>query len=419
VTENNIDTSKFAEYQLYEPADIAGMSDRLYQNEQFRSGAITNPEFSYPLLNRDELEVSGLAYDSALATETDKAEIQRLEARRAGVAIALASLDLQEAATHTDRWFAGRDITARSFERYGEMKPEYFWPVVLKWQKVAESFKPGNMFAEVTQKRVLAWLPEVPEGVDMQPPIDHDTLDLVRGEVMTYMEPVLRDVPKEGEFSAEQTAVITQRALENTGLASEGWVVVVSDTAAIFSVRNSKKQVIVPNRHAASDEPRVFSGQELYRLLPHEIGVHAMRRDKSLGSDFEEGIGILVEAVVTNETDGVAIRRAEDRYLHTGLAAGLDGSLRNARQVFNITWRLEAMRRATDGIITPTIEAEAKATVQPFIDNIFRGTNHKLPGVAYTKAKVYLEGIMQAVEYAREHADEPDWLGQLVRNGRA
>jgi hypothetical protein len=135
--------------------------------------------------------------------------------------------------------------------------------------------------------------------------------------------------------------------------------------------------------------------------------------------EAEEGLGILMECVVSNTSKGVAIKRAEDRYLHYGLAKGMGGKPRNARQVFEITWRLEALQLSKDGIVKPAIEAEAKLSVQAHIDNLFRGTDHKLPGVHYGRAKLYLEGIAVVADYARAHGTEAGWLQRALKDSVA
>lgn len=59
------------------------------------------------------------------------------------------------------------------------------------------------------------------------------------------------------------------------------------------------------------------------------------------------------------------------------------------------------------GVITPEIE-EAKSTTTAHIENIFRGTDYALPGKIYAKAKIYLDGIVEAVKLVPDDGNDKD-----------
>ena len=70
-------------------------------------------------------------------------------------------------------------------------------------------------------------------------------------------------------------------------------------------------------------------------------------------------------------------------------------------------WSLLAVKYAEDGFITEAVEARAKKEATVHDDNAFRGTNWAMPGVIYSKLKVYYEGIMKdAAYYRRAIADD-------------
>jgi hypothetical protein len=56
---------------------------------------------------------------------------------------------------------------------------------------------------------------------------------------------------------------------------------------------------------------------------------------------------------------------------------------------------------AKDGQIDETLMDKAKAQATTHVENAFRGTNFAMPGVIYTKLKVYYEGLAKNVAYFR------------------
>jgi hypothetical protein len=412
MTASPIDTGRCAEYELFEPADEAGARARQQEVDLFLAGKVTNPVYEYPKLDAGLIDDTLDAFYGAMGKTEDPSERVALAGRLAGVAIANSSLMLQVAPSHSMRWYSGQELVRNTEARYGEIRPELFWPVLAERLAIVEGFEPGNLHAEMTKQRLLELVPAVPEGTETCDVLDKELLDAIRPAVLAHVQPLLDVIPEEGKFTSDEITTFANQAIDAVGLRERGWTVVQKQTTKLFSVNSARKEIIVPN----PSQDFTKSAADLRRLFPHEIGIHAMK-ETVLDDEFEEGLGLLVEAVVSGKTDGIAVNRAKNRYLHAGLAMGVDGILRNARQVFEVTWRLEAMKLAKNGIITPEIEAKAKSTMHAHIDNGFRGTDHRLPGVAYIKLKIYLEGIGAAATYAREHRDDPNWLQNVLANG--
>lgn len=412
-------TSRFVEYELFEPDSTELALEQSRQKEAFRKGEVTNPIIDYPQLEADNLIALDSRFDVEISGEEDGSSKNKLSNRQKGLKIAIASALHNQSETHTDRWVNGNEITISSENRYGEIKPELFTPLLVDAHEEVARFIPGDNYSMLQKRRLLEIMPILPEApeADGSNALDLELLSSIQGQAFMYLEPILSTVPEHGSFSPEDIAGMAEESLSNVGLDAEGWTVVLNPKTKLFSVKKLKKQVIIPNPPQLEGETYTKDSDDIRRLFAHEIGVHAMRREP-MGADFEEGVGLLMECAVTGSIDGIAVKRAKNRYFNVGLAAGIDGIKRNARQVFEITWRLEALRAAEEGIITEDIESRAKVSAQAHIDNIFRGTDYKLPGVYYNKAKIYYEGLIEAVSYAREKSSDDGWIENLINNGK-
>lgn len=244
--------------------------------------------------------------------------------------------------------------------------------------------------------------------------------------VATYAD-VLAVVPDTDEtviYDVEQCREIMQRALAAGGLESQGWTVKISDTASGVTTNSTSKAITLPvgTRRSAS---------ALKRLILHEQEVHARRgqngeytgrkllkNGSANYTDVEEGLGLILECAVDNEIGGPAIQRARDRYITAGLALGVDGPARDARQTFGVLWRMLAIRNSKDGHIDEPAITAAKQQAYDHIENAFRGTNYAMPGIIYTKLKVYYEGLKKNADYFTEHIDELDTVFPTIMRGK-
>jgi len=378
------------EYKLFEPADEQAQIARDGQFELFMDGKITNPQMEYPLLDQDEV----------IADAVDSAK-----------AIIAGSRALQAATGHAERYAAGTEITSAGLERYGNFDPALFQIAFSPAVNTVASFSPSNLHAEMTKENVLRNIPEFGSmPSDREQLINQELLERCAEGVRRHIAPmmdVLPDTDSSVKYGSDEIKTHFEHALVAMGLAEQGWTVEISATSSIFSTNSSEKKITVPKKTSKD-------ALDIKRLAAHEIGVHAAKTTK-LDGDVEEGLGILVECVVVGKADNIAYNRSRRRYMAVGLALGADGHPpRNARQVFEIMWRIEAMAQSKDGSISADLEAKTKRTTKSHIENIFRGTDYALPGALYPKAKVYLEGIRDAIEYAERYAEDLEWLAKVL-----
>jgi hypothetical protein len=91
-----------------------------------------------------------------------------------------------------------------------------------------------------------------------------------------------------------------------------------------------------------------------------------------------------------------------------GIALGADGTPKDGRASFELMWRMIAIRHAKNGVIDDTTIALAKEQATVHDDNAFRGTNFVMPGIIYTKLKVYYEGMLKNIQYLKAHISDLD-----------
>lgn len=418
--QNKPSTNAFSEYVRFEPMDEAGKADREQEYARFIAGQVTSPAMVYPKLDDFERQPYIDAYDEAIRTEEDVAREALLIARRKGVEIADASRRHNLAGKtndHAERYHSGLDIVATAESRYGVLDPVLFSSVLAQKLDVVRSFSPTNLHAEMLRDRLLGYMPAAvgEVGPDV---IGEALIEKISPSVLAHLAPILGVIPEEGQFAPSEIKTIAETVLDSTGLSVDGWKVVVVETASLFSVARSSKTLKIPGAKNPDGSTKTWQAKDLRRLMSHEVGSHAMSSGL-MDQDMEEGLGLLFETVVTGLEGNASIKRAVDRYFAVGLAAGLDGVGRNARQVFEILWRTEAISMAKDGIVPVEVEETAKQKAKTLIENIFRGTDHKLPGVYYNKAKLYLEGIINMAGYAAEHYQEEDWINNLLQKGNS
>jgi hypothetical protein len=136
-----------------------------------------------------------------------------------------------------------------------------------------------------------------------------------------------------------------------------------------------------------------------------ETGYRILERGTANYGDIEEGLGILLECAVAGNLDNESFDRARDRYIAAGLALGTDGVPKDARATFEILWRLIALKKS-DGHIDNDLQLKAKRQVADHIINAFRGTNFAMPGIIYSKLKVYYEGFVKNAAFIESNKND-------------
>ena len=427
--------SSFTDFTKFE----VDKNQRTHQRRKFIAGEVRVPDYTYPEFNT--------LYDVKIDEETGRQSI--LSAKKLAIQFSVMELDslkqsgdidpdiaelyssfyelrlkrifLVEAARelYRTRDSHRQESLRRSFihinqELYGEFNDQDFTGILhTESERLAQldtaDTTTARIFEELTQ-----YFDHIP--VDIESSKETQLLD---SEFINQILPVIRErydyiwnaVPDTGEdvmYSASQCREIIDEALRLCGLSEKGWKAVVNAKKKAPSTSSDSKKVSLPSTTKRNAD-------QLRALIIHEVGVHAQRAQngEDTGSnilkggtadyaDVEEGLGVVLECIVNGSADNPAMHRARDRYITAGLALGRDGgSSRDARNVYEILWRIIASRKAEQGIISVQIIEQAKEEAYDHIENAYRGTNFAMPGMIYQKLKVYREGLIKNIEYFR------------------
>lgn len=156
-----------------------------------------------------------------------------------------------------------------------------------------------------------------------------------------------------------------------------------------------------PGRYVHISDKKKLSTIEFLCLIVHEFmhlfrsliseKNHPNKKLYALGTaDFladEEGLGILMEAITRHyfgHSWTLSVSRAVDRYRFLCLVLGLDGKQKSIADV---------------GVAYSSIFNTDKNRVVALMNNCSRGMDTHIPGLAYWRMKLYLEGFMENVDY--------------------
>lgn len=241
--------------------------------------------------------------------------------------------------------------------------------------------------------------------------------DVFQPFIQQRYEHILRVVPSTGDslvYDANQCAAIMKHALAVGGF--HGWTVGLDPAKTSPSTDVVHKIIALPSNTSRT-------ANQLKRLILHEQEVHARRGLNALQhpevsvlqggtaqyAAVEEGLGLFLETMLQGSTNSSAVHRARDRYITAGLALGIGTTVRrDARQTYEVLWRIIAVRLASGGAISESIATEAQNQAYSHVENAFRGTNFSSRGVIYLKLKIYYEGFLQNIAYMRSIAGNLD-----------
>jgi hypothetical protein len=225
---------------------------------------------------------------------------------------------------------------------------------------------------------------------------------------------VVPKTPDDVYYGVEQCVEIMNKALVAAGLSDLGWKAIENSQKTAVSTLTAKKTINLPSNIRRN-------ANELRRLIMHEVEVHARRGQNGTDTnlkilkfgtadyaDIEEGLGVIMECAVAGDLDNPSFDRARNRYLTAGLALGVDGHPRDAREAYEILWRTLAIHKAEKNSINAEDLVAVKDSAYTLIENAYRGTQFWMQGVIYTKLKVYYEGFVKNAEYFNEHIDTLD-----------
>lgn len=425
--------SSFSDYGHFE-GDSKLRTD---QKRKFINGKVYSPHYDYKKLDKlYDVDDKGkqvqdkkrATYEAVLELEANKgsgvlsdAEYELYasfhEARLKKIMLVEAAEKIRRAGSSSEQVVARREFMEINREVYGEMNQPAFIDIMSTEKLMVASFEPATDRAQALKSYLEIYFRGQDFDGEEAPMLDDETLKLFQEIVKKRYGKALNVVPDtddDKEYDATECREIMQKALEAGGLAEKGWFVEVSSSKSNPSTSVDSKKISLPE-----DTKRTAS--QLKRLIIHEQEVHGRRgqngADKEIDvlekgtaeyADVEEGLGVLLECVVAGDFDNQSFHRARDRYITAGLALGVDGIPKDAQATFNLVWRLIALKKAKNGDISETDEVEAKKLAMQHVENAFRGTNFAMPGIIYTKLKVYYEGLIKNARYFTERKDDID-----------
>lgn len=406
------------------------------RNQEFIDGVEYVPAHDYPALR----ELHGGASDVARRKREASRAIMELEANKASSELKAPEYELaaayhekqlrklllaEEAKNLHDSGSSSAQDTARNaFEKYnkelyGEVDRADFSAMMNTEQARVREFVPKTAEAQRIHQQLLEYFNGIEFGGEEHELMSQEDLAELRRALLERFGDILDAVPETEDskkHDAEQIANMFRGALSLRGFTEKGWIVRVEANASVTDTDAKNKEIVLPASLSRT-------AREIRRLMIHEFSVHALRGQNgaetgiaALGTgtanygDVEEGEGVLFECALEGNFDNASFYRARDRYIVAGLALGVDGgenqdSRRDARQVFELTWRLFAVRFAEDGNIDESVIAKAQAEAMTHVDNAFRSTNFAGRGVIYRKLKMYYEGLKKNAKYYERHRD--------------
>lgn len=299
---------------------------------------------------------------------------------------------------------------------YGDMD-EDAWLGIMKTERdrLEKVSLPSSLSTHIVEplQTLYAELPPHPPEIQL---VDRDLVETYQPLIQLRYAHILNTIPRTGPetvYDAEQCSHIMQTCLRAGGF--HGWRVRVDPRKINPSTDRTNDVILLPanTRRTAA---------QLRRLIMHEQEVHARRAVNGSAyeslpllthgtADYgsvEEGLGIFLEVLLSGSADSPAIHRARERYITAGLALGVNQHKpRDARQTYELLWRIIAVRRAERTALDTAAVKRIKQRAYAHIENAFRGTSFAEPGLIYRKLKVYYEGLAQNVAYFRSIAGQP------------
>lgn len=423
--------SSFVDYTRFE----GDVDHREAEKQAFISDENYTPKYDYrklDSLNDDTTttDKKSKIYEAVLELDAAKADPEAnpatLELYRSFLELRLKKIMLVEAARnlHTAGTSSAMETAREAFmqmneETYGAFNESAHDNMMTTEAARTADFEPKNDVAKKLKDELDLFFGQYKtEGAPEAPLLTSEELQAIHDVLIKRYESVLAVVPDTDEtvyYNADECAVIMNQALEAGNLAQEGWTVIVDPAKSSPATKAESKLISLPKntRRTAS---------ELKRLILHEQEVHARRgyngRLAKFGplaegtadyADVEEGLGVLLESALAGNFDNPSFHRARDRYITAGLAMGVNGEgPRDARQVFDILWRMLAVRNAKDGIVDDDVINAAKSTAYGHVENAFRGTPFWRQGTIYTKLKVYYEGLEKNAQFFKDNMENID-----------
>ena len=423
--------SDFVEYTSFE--DDA--TRRSVERDAFINNLKYTPDYKYPRLsslidNCDIQTKKSQIYEAVMELEASKkystADISETELFARFHESRLKKILLVEVARNLSNPIVTTtmEVNRESFAKlnevlYGKLDIPCYLGMIATEKNRLESFIPKSETAAAIKSKLESLLGRVDVGDEKEEILlDETSMQKLHNFVTTRYADVLSVVPDTSDdvyYDVTECAEIMNNALKVGNLSEYGWVAIENPAKSNPSTKHTDNTINLPSN------TRRTAG-ELRRLIIHEQEVHVRRAQNGRNSGFkplmtgtadyadaEEGLGVLLECAVDGNFDNPSFDRSRNRYITAGLALGADGKPRDAREVYEILWRMITIQKAGDnGDISEDIIEKAKDKAYSHLENAYRGTQFWMKGVIYTKLKVYYEGLAKNAEYFKRNIDRLD-----------
>lgn len=392
--QKHLDDAWFQEYQntaLFEELSLlSGSAEfRKQQKEEFLSGKNENPTLDYPKLKVFDFNQK----EQALLNMKKKV----LAEEKNPVVAQVYRWKLNERIAQLRALMATRDRNDHKTLRYskfifGSPEKEIYNHTIFQIKGVVDEkmFSPDPDISSAAMRLNKELFEVFMNNENTIDPKEYSIPDLKLAE----------DGPK---YSAEEIKIAFEEYLKKNNL--ESWVINVDSDATKITVSQEKKSVSIP-------ADRKLSQLELEALIEHELGTHALRREKGERSKLrilgfgldrylkgEEGVATYKEQQIKGSTGF----RGLDYHFAISLALGIDGKKRDFRKVFEILkdYHFINSKKEKNAALRYSQDEAWSDCVR-----IFRGTTCKTPGACLTRDLVYREGNIGIWNVVKNNPEE-------------
>ena len=428
--------------------DFTKFEDKLdpYSRKTAKENFINNidyvPQYEYPSLddlNFDEkiTEMKTNLYEAVLELEAAKDnklnDESELEIYASFLELRLKKIMLTEAArnlnfTSNIDLETNKDAFSKiNAEVYGEFSENIFNSILNDQLKKINGFEAKNQTAENIKSELVDAFGEDFDEKESTELLDKESMKKFNKFLLDRYSDVLGSVPDTDEkkyYNSEECVNIFNNAIKTSGLMDKGWKAEVNSSKLNVATNTGKKTIYIP-------ESTSRNSNELKRLIIHELEVHARRYENGLKTDkkylrggtadyadAEEGLAVMMECGIEGNFDNASYERAKNRYLLAGLAMGINGEPKDARESYEQMWRIIAINDCKNGEINIDNVNKSKEKAYTLVENAFRGTPFWMKGVIYTKLKVYYEGLVKNAEFIKQHIDNLDDIFDKIMIGK-
>ncbi|MBD3362672.1 DUF1704 domain-containing protein [Candidatus Dojkabacteria bacterium] len=399
----------YEEYRPNEPYDyfFGEKEKREQQKQKFLAGEVRNPTFDYPRLSIPQLiqtEENLLALKKALI-DAEENEIVK-EAYRWKLNSEIMSVRLIMASATGDMEMFKKYTEAV----YGEPSMDIFAHFVnrIRTELNQDEETANEELAEAIHNLKSVLPEELPKAKIITLPSE-EVVKKAQKQTLDEMQKLIELTRDKKYYSPVDIQKEFRRAIET--LNADKWDVVIDDETnrTALAVSSKDEKVYVPaNRATVHDE--------LQELILHEIGTHVKRRVEGersklmlLGSGLDrhekggEGVATMREQALRGKVKSFA---GEELHFAISLAYGLDGNPRDFRDVFEVMTKLYEYKFIKNGINKKLAKIAAEDNAWKTCTRVFRGTDCKTPGTAFTKDIIYAKGNIDIWNVIQTNPDE-------------